>query len=210
MKSRLPSWARIIVALVAATFVGSGYSVIRAVSMIQQMARDSTNPEKQWAIARNVADFPRPLPEGYVIDKAVTIAIPMVPKSGKDILVVKHVPDNLSIQLFSDPLAEQSDATDARNFLDRAIQVNSSGYPTPKIQAVKSKGQTTICGQEMAYIVGEFKDPQDRNSNGMIGCICVKDSHKTILIYALEPPGTAFNLETVMTLLKSVKSFKGN
>ncbi|MFX5689003.1 hypothetical protein ABTD94_21545, partial [Acinetobacter baumannii] len=80
---------------------------------------------------------------------------------------MKHVPDNLSIQLFSDPDAEPVDATDARNFLDKAIEVsNNNGYPTAKIQAVKSKGQTTIHGQEMAYIVGEFKDPQDRLVQG--------------------------------------------
>ena len=131
----------------------------------------------------------------------------MVASSEKDILVVNHAPDNLSIQLFSDPQAEATDATDAHNFLERALDVSSNGYPAPKIQAVKSKGQTTICGQEMAYIVGEFKDPQDRIAEGMIGCICVKNKHKTILIYAVEPPGTSFNLETVMSLLKSAKSF---
>ncbi len=207
MKSRLPTWARILISLSAATIVGVGYGAVRGVSYIQNMARDSTNHDLQKAIAQNIAKFPDPLPGGFVIDKAIHIAIPMVPKSGKDILVVKHVPDNLSIQLFSDPLAEQADATDARNFLDKAIQVNSGGYPAPKIQAVKSKGQTTICGQEMAYIVGEFKDPQDRKSEGMMGCICVKDKHQTILIYAIEPPGTPFQLESVMRLLESVKSF---
>ncbi|MFX7136287.1 hypothetical protein ABTI19_20030, partial [Acinetobacter baumannii] len=61
--------------------------------------------------------------------------------------------------------------------------------------------------QEMAYIVGEFKDPQDRLVQGMIGCVCVKDKHKTILIYATEPPASPFDLETVMGLLKSAKSF---
>lgn len=207
MKRSLPVWARIIVSLVVATLVGVGYGAVRGVSMMQQMARDSCDPQKQRLISRNVADFPDPLPAGYSIDKAISIGMPMLAASAKDILVIKHAPDNLSIQLFSDPQAEPSDATDARNFLDRAIEVSSIGYPAPKIQAVKSKGQTTICGQEMAYIVGEFKDPQERKIEGMIGCICIKDKNKTILIYAVEPPATSFNLETVMSLLKSVKSF---
>jgi len=207
MKRSLPVWARIIVSLVVATMVGVGYASVRGVSMMQQMAQDSCDPQKQRLISRKVADFPEPFPAGYSIDKAISIGMPMLATSAKDILVIKHVPDNLSIQLFSDPQADPADATDARNFLDRAIEVSSNGYPAPKIQAVKSKGQTTICGQEMAYIVGEFKDPQERKIEGMIGCICVKDKHKTILIYAVEPPATPFNLETVMSLLKSVKSF---
>jgi hypothetical protein len=175
--------------------------------MIQQMAKDSVNPERQRQIADKLAQFPQPLPDGFSIDKAVEITLPLMLPSAKEILVVKHVPDNLSIQLFGDPQADSVDAADAHIFLDRAIEVSSTGFPAAKIQAVKSKGQTTIAGQEMAYIVGEFKDPQERKIEGMIGCICIKDKHKTILIYAVEPPGTSFNLETVMSLLKSVKSF---
>ncbi|HEY9682561.1 MAG TPA: hypothetical protein V6C86_13355 [Oculatellaceae cyanobacterium] len=210
MKAKLPAWARIIIAFSVASIVGVLYTAIRSVSLLQQAARESLDPSKQKAIAHHVADFPDPLPAGFSIDKALSIAIPLVPSSGKDILVVKHVPDNLSIQLFSDPLSGQVETLEPREYLDRAMEVGGGSYLTPKIQAVKSKGQTTIAGQEMAYIVGEFKDPKDvdeRKVEGMIGCICVKEKKKTILITALEPFGTSFNLDTVMTLLKSAKSF---
>jgi hypothetical protein len=203
----LPLWARIVVALVAASLVGLGYMVVRGVAMVQHLAHDSIDPNKQKQVVQTVAQFPDPLPEGYSIERAISIGVPGVDTSRKDIVILKHVPDNLSVQLFSNPDAEGEDTIDARNYLDRAMEVSSSGYPAAKIQAVKSKGQTTICGQEMAYIVGEFKDPQDQKFSGMIGCICVRNKHKTILLFAVEPPGTPFNLETVMSLLKSVKSF---
>jgi hypothetical protein len=203
----LPLWARLIVALVVALLVGFGYMIVRGVSMVQHLAHDSVDPTKQKQVVQTVAQFPDPLPNGYSIDRAISIGVPGVDYSRKDIVVLKHLPDNLNLQLFSNPDAEGEDTMDARNYLDRQIEVSSSGFPAAKIQAVKSKGQTTICGQEMAYIVGEFKDPQDQKFSGMIGCICVRNKHKTILLYAMEPPGTPFNLETVMSLLKSVKSF---
>ena len=68
MKRPLPAWAKVIVALVVASFVGVGYSIVRAVSMIRQMSADSVNPEKQSRIAERGADFPIPLPEGFSID----------------------------------------------------------------------------------------------------------------------------------------------
>jgi hypothetical protein len=195
------------VAFVVASLVGVGYMIVRGVAMMQHMAQDSVDPVKQKQVMHTVAEFPDPLPNGYSIDKAISIGMPGVETSRKDIVVLKHVPDNLSLQLFSNPDAEGEDTMDARNYLDRQIEVSSNNYPAAKIQAVKSKGQTTICGQEMAYIVGEFKDPQDQKFSGMIGCICVRNKHKTILLYAMEPPGVPFNIETVMSLLKSVKSF---
>ncbi len=203
----LPLWARLIVAFVVASLVGLGYMLVRGVAMMQQMAHDSIDPTKQKQVIQTVAQFPEPLPDGYSIDKAISIGMPGVESSRKDIVVLKHAPDNLNLQLFSNPEAEGEDTMDARNYLDRQIEVSSNNYPAAKIQAVKSKGQTTICGQEMAYIVGEFKDPQDQKFSGMIGCICVRKKHKTILLYAMESPGTPFNIETVMSLLKSVKSF---
>jgi hypothetical protein len=200
----LPLWARLIIALVVASLVGVGYAAVRSVTLIKHLLHDSIDPKKQKQVVQSIASFPDPLPDGFLIDRAISVGIPGIEESSKEIVVLRRQPDNLSVQLFSNPAAANEDTIDARNYLDRAIEVS---YPAAKIQAVKSKGQTTICGQEMAYIVGEFKDPQDQKFSGMIGCICVKEKHKTILLYAVEPPGTPFNLETVMGLLKSVKGF---
>ena len=207
MRAKLPLWAWMIVSLVIFSFFGFVACVVGSVSAIQKMACDASDPKQQKTVADKVADFPHPLPPGFSIDKAIELSLPLLFSSSKEILIVKHLPDNLSIQMFCDPQADPSDVLDAANFLDRAIELSGDGLPAAKIQAVKSKGQAKVKGHEMAYIVGEFKDPQDRILQGMIGCICVKDKHKTILIYAAEPPQTVFDLETVMTLFNSAKSF---
>ena len=203
----LPLWARIIVAFTVAAMVGVAYVAVRGVSLIQHFTQDSIDPKKQKLVLAGVADFPEPLPDGYSVESAMNLGIPGSGELGKAIVVLKHAPDNMTLQLFCNPDAEREDTIDARNFLDKMMQVVGNGYPGAKMQAVKSKGQTTISGHEMAYIVGEFKDAQDKSFEGMIGCICVKDKHKTILLYAMEPPNAPFNLETVMGLLKSVRSF---
>ena len=97
---------------------------------------------------------------------------------------------------------------DPQLFLNRAIDLGDKAVAMPnKIRAVQSKGKETVCGSQMPYIVGEFSDERKRNVEGMIACICIKEKRKTILIYALEPPGTPYNLQVTMDLLKSIKSF---
>ena len=59
----------------------------------------------------------------------------------------------------------------------------------------------------MPYILCDFDDGSGGSMTGMIGCISVKSKHKTILIYAFQPSSSAYNLQTTMKFLHSVKSF---
>jgi hypothetical protein len=211
MKRRLPLWARIIIAVVAASLVGIVFGVARFVLIIREMSLDARDPVKQKAVLSHIGQFPNPLPDGFTIEKALHVYFPL----DRDIVFLIRPVDKLMIQIWSGPESDllsptspNTSALDAKTILERAEEVSGNGYPA-KIQSVKSKGQTNIGGEQMAYIVGDFKDPQERKLNGMIGCICIskKEKPKTILIYALQPAENPYNQEASMNLLKSIKSF---
>jgi hypothetical protein len=121
---------------------------------------------------------------------------------------VSHQPDNQLIQFLCYP---NTGDDDPEFFLSRAIDLSDTALPSMapnKIHSVKSKGEEVIDKRRMAYIVGEFYDEKKKSVEGLIGCICIKEKRKTILIYALEPSGTPYNLPVTMDLLKSIKSFE--
>jgi hypothetical protein len=198
-KRRLPGWARIIVTLVLISLVSLTYGAFQLADWIGIMAKDAIDPKKMPVVAAEIGAFPEPLPAGYRYEYAYDFPVPYVQ--------IHHDPDNQLMQLLWDRnLIEE----DPELFLNRAIDLGGMAVPNQmpnKIHAIKSKGNESIAGHRMPYIVGEFYNENGKNVEGMIGCICVKEKRKTILIYALEPVGTPYNLQVTMDLLKSIKSF---
>jgi hypothetical protein len=201
-KRPLPVWARIIVALVLTAIVSLTYGAFRLADWIGIMARDAIDAKKMPVVAAEIGAFPQPLPDGYKYEYAYDLPVPFVQ--------IHHDSDNQLIQVMLILLDGSIVEDDPELFINRAI--DSGGIPMPtqmpnKIHAIKLKGKQIIAGHRMPYIVGEFYDEKGRNVEGMIGCICIKEKRKTILIYALEPFGTPYNLQVTMDLLKSIKSF---
>jgi hypothetical protein len=194
-RRKLPTWARVIVALVLAVLVGLTYGAFRLADVIEKVAREAIDPAKIPEIAKQIGDFPNPLPAGYKYEYA--LGFPQITVS------IRHQPDNQLIQLLCD---KNSFEEDPKVILDRALDLGGQGLPA-KIHGLKSKGKEMILGQDMPYIVGEFYDEDHRNVEGMIGCISIKNAHKTILIYALAPFGSPYTLQVTMDLLKSIKHF---
>ncbi len=193
--SRLPVWARLVIALVISSLLGLSYAAIRFADVVQSTARDAFDPKKISEVANEIFQLPVPLPAGYTYDSALNFPGPTVK--------IWHEPDKQLIECFCDRNSAESDP---KQVLDQAIDLHEKGLPH-KIHSLKSRGKTTVCGQEMPYIVGEFYDEQNRSVEGMTGCICIKEKHKTIYIYALEPYGTPYNLQITMNLLNSIKGF---
>jgi hypothetical protein len=201
-KRSLPVWARIIVALVLTTLVSLTYGAFQLADWVVFMARDAIDPKKMPVVAAEIGAFPQPLPEGYKYEYAYDLPVPFVQ--------IHHDSDNQLIQVLQILWDGSIVEDDPELFLNRAI--DSGGVPMPtqmpnKIHAIKVKGKDSIAGHRMPYIVGEFYDEKGKNVEGMIGCICIKEKRKTILIYALQPSGTPYNLQVTMDLLKSIKSF---
>lgn len=209
----------LVVLAMGATFA----SAVSVFMFCKSLAKQSVEPEVIRRTAQQIAQLPDPLPPGYKYQ----LCIPFAPFITS--VSIMHEDDKQLITLFS---ALAGSEQDPKEMASRAFDMGinplasiSGDEPTPvlRFQEVKSKGEETIAGQKMPYIVGEIAGPsgtpQDdsgqakkekadkKERQGMVGCICVKEAKKIILIYALQTSDSPYNQQVTMDLLKTIKGF---
>jgi hypothetical protein len=197
---RLPAWSKILIALTAFTLVFLGYFLYRFADIAHDFAINSTNPTKIAIVARKIAKFPQPLPEGYELESAYSL--------GQDILNVYYKPDGQMITFLSNPYTQE----DSQKVLDRVCQQAIGGRALfMPLEKEKSRGKLLVGGEQMPYIVGEFgsKETTGQIVEGLIGCVSLKKQGKTIIINALPGVGSSYNLKVTTDLLQSIEGFEG-
>jgi hypothetical protein len=197
---RLPAWSKILIGLTAFTMVFSGYFIFRFADIAHDFSINSTNPVKVAAVAKKIAKFPQPLPQGYEFETAYSL--------GQDILNIRHKPDGQTITFLSGPYTQE----DSKKALDRVSQQAIGGRALfAPMEKEKSRGELLVGGEQMPYIVGEFgsKETTGQIVEGLIGCVSLKKQGKTIIINALPGVGSSYNLKVTTDLLQSIEGFEG-
>ncbi|HEY9787209.1 MAG TPA: hypothetical protein V6D17_17600 [Candidatus Obscuribacterales bacterium] len=195
----LPLWSRIIIGLVIAAFSGTMIFASKCVFDIKELARLAVDPAYIAMCAGKIADFPEPLPEGY----SYKVGLDLQPFQ-ISIVTLEHAADQQQMVFFS--VRDQTPDVDAKSLLSRAYDY---GINTPTASAhftdLKMKGEITVAGETAPYMSGQLTDREGRKYEGLIACIRPKGQKKTILIYALEPPGKPLNTDICFDLLKKIK-----
>lgn len=200
MRKPLPTWSKVMIAFVLVSMVGSIVLFVFAMFFLQKMARQATDPKLVVQVAKQIADFPEPLPNGYRWEVGVSVPkiVPIVSAN------LSHQPDNQVIEFLLDRPKQYEDA---KTYLDRALQLGGNDVLPSQICTIEKRGEETIAGEKMTYIVGEFKSAGDNKMGGMVGCLSIKNKRKTILIYAFQPSGSPYNAKVTTDLLNSIKGF---
>lgn len=177
-----------------------GYIVVRFADVAHDFSINSTNPAKIAVIAKKIAKFPEPLPEGYEYESAYSL--------GQDILTIRYRPDGQMITIMSGPYMQE----DSRTALER-IPKQASGGPAmfAPMEREKSRGEIEVAGEKMPYVLGEFgtKETTKEIVEGLIGCLSLKKQGKTIIINAQPGLRTSYNLKVTTDLLQSIQGFEG-
>ena len=196
----LPTWAKVLIGLVAGGMVIGILAIVGGVWYFGNMMKQAQDPTAIAKTARQIAEFPDPLPQGYQYKLALPIA-------GINTVAIEHDPDKQMIMFVSYP---QNDKSDPKKLID---EVYEKGFSPPgqggggKIEEVKSRGTELVGGAEMPYIVGSMTDKSGTKIEGMIGCVVSKDKGKTVLIYGMQPGEGAYRLDVTKDLLKTIKTF---
>lgn len=199
-KKRLPLWANLLICVVVTVIVGVTYSAFEFFMLVRQISIDATIPEKMAANARQIANFPEPLPAGYHYLMAADLIY-------MTLLVVEHDPDKQQIAFYclKGMLPQEQDA---KSLLDRAYDVGiNTVYTSAKFHELKGHGTEKIAAQQMPYLIGQFTDQTERKADGFVGCICLNKAAKNILIYSYPDRHNAYNQQVTMDLLRSIKGF---
>ncbi len=182
------------------TLVFSVYFVYRFTDFAHDFAINATDPAKIAIVARKIARFPQPLPEGYEFESGYSF--------GPDSLVIRHKPDGQTIAFMSNPYTQE----DAKSGLERAQHMPFGGRALLlPFSREKSRGELMVGGVQMSYIVGEFGSQETTGQivEGLIGCLSLKKEGKTIFINALPGEGSSYNLKVTTDLLQSIEGFEG-
>jgi hypothetical protein len=197
---RLPAWSKILIGLVVFALVFWSYFIFRFPDVAHDFAINSTNPAKIAIVAKKIAKFPQPLPEGYEFETGYSL--------GQDILNVHYKPDGQTITFLSNPYTQE----DSKKVLDRVSQQAIGGRALfMPLEKEKSRGELLVGGEKMPYIVGEFgsRETTGQIVEGLIGCVSLKKQGKTIIINALPGVGSSYNLKVTTDLLQSIEGFEG-
>lgn len=196
-KKKLPTWAKVLIALVIVGIVGLTTVAISAVFFVQKVYREALDPAMITKAAAQIATFSEPLPKGYKYllgfsNQALHIDLLALDNSGGQFLMVLKYPE------------KEEDAT---KLVDRSYE---SGFSTPqataKFESVISRGEFVVGERKMPYVLGNMTDQEGRKLQGLVGCVVKKETHEAIVLYGVQFPGKDYEMAITEGFLKTIKS----
>lgn len=192
----LPTWAKVLIGIVVLLLVGGGALIIGGVIFMQDFARKSQDPVAITKVAQSMAGFPNPLPPGYQYSMGFDMA-------GIKTVTLEHPADKQLLIMMSFPKREKKPVKEiVQEMYEKGVQTPQA---SARFEQVKEKGEETVAGESMPYIIGQLVDNAGNKFDGMVSCLVSKDNEKTIFIYGLQQPGSPYNLQTTTSLLKQLK-----
>jgi len=201
VKPGLPLWSKALMVLAALGLIAVFVGGLMGIMGIKELGRQWLNPAAIAHAARDVGEFPTPLPSGYRYLMGLSLA------PGLDIVTIEHAPEK---QLITFVAVDGTNDADVKNVLEHGYSIGLVMLTTTaQFTGVKQQGTTTVAKHQMPYIIGTTVDVSKREAEGMVGAvqIPVKEHRKNILIYALETTDVPYNQQITMDLLNSIKSF---
>lgn len=190
-----PIWARILIVFVVLAQLG--VVALASVSMgnIVQMIRQSMDPVFIKENAKNIAEFPEPLPQGFSFRMGTSLF-------NSSMVNVLYAPDQTEIMFGLLPKIENGDAS-ARQLVDGYAE---KGIPnvTDELK-IDEKKKMDIAGLPFEYVLGTNTDPSNKTSGIFIACSLLNDK-RAVMIFA-RTPSAKFNMDAGKKLFESIKNF---
>ncbi len=192
----MPTWAKVLIALVVVVVVGGISLVVGGVFWMQRTMKEAQDPAAIARVAQSIAVFQDPLPAGFKFTFGLDIA-------GIKTLTVEHQDDMQRLILMSFPKKEKTDPQELVNALfEKGINTPQANA---KFEAVESKGVETVAGARMPYMIGSMTDKAGSKFEGFVACLVSQSREETVFIYGIQPPGAAYNLAGTRLFLQSMK-----
>ncbi|MBX9770438.1 MAG: hypothetical protein K2X29_03660 [Candidatus Obscuribacterales bacterium] len=197
-KKKLPTWAKVLIALVIVGIVGLTTVAIGTVFLVQKVYRDALDPAMITKAAAEIATFSEPLPKDYKYllgfsNQALHI----------DLLAIDNTTGGQFLMVLKYPEKEE----DATKLVDRSYE---SGFSTPqataKFESVISRGEFVVGDRKMPYVLGNMTDQEGRKLQGLVGCVVKKETHEAIVLYGVQFPGKDYDMAITEGFLKTIKS----
>jgi hypothetical protein len=219
---KFPIWATLVIAFVVVSFASVYVAGILTIKATQRIAKELVDPSNIAVVANAMGGMPEKLPEGFsyrvglsVNDEAFkkwfglpssSAKIAALAKTSLNFLAIEHSPDGQQVVIVSSP---QEEPKDSKEILEAAYELGiNTGTTTAHFKSIKDRGQAEVAGMPMPYLLGDTEDTNQKLMQGMIGCISIKDKHRSLLVYGIQPEGETYNLAETLDLLHCIQGFQ--
>jgi hypothetical protein len=216
---KFPVWATLIIFFVVASYASVYVSGILTIRAAQRIARELVDPQNIAMVASAIGEMPEKLPAGFsyraglsVNDEALKkwFGLPSSAARIKDLakvslnfLAIAHAPDGQQIVI---ALAPEDQPNDAKALFQAQYEADIwTATTTAHFRSVSQPAETQVAGLPMTYLLGEADDATHKKMQAMVGCISVKDKHRTLHVYGIQPEGESYNLNETLDLLRCLK-----
>lgn len=198
----VPRWARSLIVFAVVCLVTVYLGGVGLIFLARYVTLQCLDPAQIMKVARQIAKFPEPLPEGFNFVFGMHFG-PLAMVS------IEHKADKQALTIAAENRAEVGNAEQLlKQSYDMGVNLPSTGLPAyAHFKSPKEKGEIEIAGEKMPYMVGELEDGSGHKQEGFIGSIAVQSEKRNILIFGLQPEGGSYNLGQTLGFLKSVTGF---
>jgi len=220
---KFPVWATFVIAFVVASYAAVYVAGIVGIRAAQRIARELVDPKKIAMVGNAIGGMPENLPEGFFYRVGLSVNDESVRKwlgfpssedkirslatTGRNFVTIEHQPDGQQIVIVTSP---EEDQKDSKEILETAYELGiQTGTIIAHFKSATQRGEVQVAGVKMPYVLGEIEDANSsKTMQGMIGCISLKDKHRAVLVYGVQPEGDSYDLAETLDLLHCIKGFQ--
>jgi len=219
---KFPAWATLVIAFVIAGYLGVYVAGILTIQAAQRLARELFDPKNIAMVANAIGGMPEKLPAGFSYRVGLSVneetlkkwfglpasdeKIKSLAVMGRNFLTIEHEPDGQQIVIVSSP---QEEPVDSKEILEKAYEIGiNTGKTAAHFRSILQRGETEVAGLPMPYVVGEIEDTNQNIMHGMMGGINLKDKHRAVLVYGVQPEGDSYNMTETQDLLRCIRGFQ--
>lgn len=187
-KANVPNWVKILIGAVC-LFLGLGVGLgITVIIQLKNGMEKSQDPAYRRSVARSIAEFSDPLPDGFSYGSAMD-------NFGIKSVVINHTPEQMDVTL------SEIDIRDPEKL--KQIEEKSGGDTATTDES--STGTIKIANHILKYHIGQ--QSLDKNSMTMLDGKISDIPEKFITVSAFSDGAKPFDLKLFQKLTDSIKSF---
>ncbi|HEY9784929.1 MAG TPA: hypothetical protein V6D17_05960 [Candidatus Obscuribacterales bacterium] len=168
------------------------------------LGKKAMDPQYVKQVAQKIAKIDDPLPPGFNYQMGLDLM-------GMSIVSITNPDARFNLMLMK--LPQSASAENPDNIIEKYAE---SGVPTvgagrqqgatSQPMEIKSKGKTTVGGEEMPYAIGETQGEKNEKMQQLLGVIVPKGGKETVVVIGQSADGN-YNMQLTEKLFSAIKGF---
>lgn len=183
----MATWLKVVLALVGLGIAATIGIVVLGVSMLGELGKTATDPQKAAKIADEIVQIRRPLPSEWQYAVGMNMGV-------MKMAMLRNSSNNVVVNLTRYPKSSK-------------VESITQGAAAGAHMSVEERGEETLAGRKMSYLRGFSKGRGGSAAMAMEMAWVIANNGDLILIHCVEPGKSKFEKEPVAPVLDRVVGF---